>query len=330
MKKFFKIAGIILLLLVVFALAGIAYVKTALPDVGDPQEITIEKTPARIERGKYLANHVTVCMDCHSARDMSLYAGPLVPGDLGGGGEKFSADMGFPGNFYSRNITPYGIGEWTDGEVFRAVTTGVSRDGHALFPVMPYHGYGQLDQEDLYSIIAYVRSLAPVKRDIPTSVADFPVNLLLNTMPSKANPGKRPLESDTVAYGKYMVLAAGCVECHSKHDKGARVPGTEFGGGMQFKLPTGLAVSANITANKKDGIGTWTQEAFVKRFQAYADSNYVPPKVAPNGANTPMPWMMYAHMKENDLKAIYAYLRTVPVQDNAVVKFTPYPAGQSN
>eukprot|EP01098_Paradermamoeba_levis_P016887 TRINITY_DN9377_c0_g1_i1.p1 TRINITY_DN9377_c0_g1~~TRINITY_DN9377_c0_g1_i1.p1 ORF type:complete len:294 (-),score=-8.91 TRINITY_DN9377_c0_g1_i1:461-1342(-) len=266
----------------------------------------------------------SVCMDCHSSRDINLYAGPLVSGNFGGGGEKFSKEAGFPGNFYARNITPYGIGEWTDGEVFRAVTTGVSRDGHALFPVMPYHGYGQLDQEDLYSIIAYVRSLEPVMHDVPPSVADFPVSILLNTMPSKANLGKRPAETDIVNYGKYLVTAAACVECHSKMEKGARVPGTEFGGGMEFNLPTGIARSANITADKKHGIGSWSEAAFVKRFKAYADSTYSPPKVAAHGANTPMPWMMYAGMKENDLKAIYAYLKTVPVQDNAILKFQPY------
>ncbi|TLV02400.1 c-type cytochrome [Dyadobacter luticola] len=324
MKKLLKIVGILLAVLIVFALAGIAYVKTALPNVGEAPDIKIEKTPERIERGKYLAHNVTVCMDCHSKRDMNLYAGPLVGEELGGGGEKFSKDAGFPGNFYARNISPYGIGEWTDGEVFRAVTTGVSRDGHALFPVMPYHAYGQLDQEDLYSIIAYVRSLKPVQHDVEPSEADFPVSVLLNTMPSKANLGKKPAESDTVAYGGYMTLAAGCVECHSKFDKGARVPGTEFGGGMEFKLPTGTARSANITADNKTGIGLWSRDQFVRRFKQYKDSTYVPHKVEANGANTPMPWMMYAGMKETDLQAIYAYLRTVPVQNNEVVKFNPY------
>jgi mono/diheme cytochrome c family protein len=323
MKKILKIAGIILLVLVLGVAAAVAYVKTALPDVGDAPTISIEKTPARIERGKYLANHVTVCMDCHSTRDMNLFAGPVVPGNFGGGGEKFSKEAGFPGNFYARNITPYGIGDWTDGEVFRAVTTGVSRDGHALFPVMPYHGYGQLDQEDIYSIIAYVRSLESVKNDVPPSVADFPVSILLNTMPAKANLGKKPAESDVVNYGKYLVVAAGCVECHSQRDKGNLVPGTEFGGGMEFRLPTGIARSANITADQKHGIGSWSEADFVKRFKNYADSAYVPHQVAAKGANTSMPWIMYAGMQENDLKAIYAYLRTVPVLDNAVVKFQP-------
>lgn len=323
MKKILKIAGILVLVLILFALGAVAYVKTALPDVGEAPQLTIEKTPARLERGKYLANHVTVCMDCHSTRDWTLFAGPLQDGNFGGGGEVFNKDMGFPGTYYARNITPYSLATWTDGEVFRAVTTGVSRDGSALFPVMPYHGYGKLDPEDIYSIITYVRSLTPVENIVPARDPDFPVNILLNTMPSKAEPGKRPAETDVVSYGKYMVLAAGCVECHSRMEKGARVPGTEFGGGMEFKMPSGTVRSANITPDDKTGIGLWSEDAFVKRFKASADSGYVPHKVGPKEMNTPMPWLMYRGMEEKDLRAIFTYLKSIEPMDHKVVKFSP-------
>jgi len=322
MKKALKVAGAIFLVLIFFVAAGGIYVKTVLPNTSEAPQITIEKTPARIERGKYLANHISVCMDCHSTRDTTLFAGPIVAGNFGGGGEKFSQDMGFPGVFYSKNITPYALENWTDGEVFRAITEGVRKDGTALFPVMPYHAFGQLDQEDLYSIIAYVRSLPPVKNDVPESKADFPVNFLINTMPSKASLGNKPAESDMLATGKYLVTAAACVECHSKMDKGAKVPGTEFGGGMEFGLPAGTTRSANITSDKKTGIGAWSEEAFVKRFKMYADSSYSPHKVGPKDMNTPMPWMMYAGMTEKDLKAIYSYLQSLKPIQNEVVKFS--------
>lgn len=323
MKKLFKILGFVLLAVILFAAAAATYIKTALPNVGEPPVISVERTPERIERGKYLANHVTVCMDCHSSRDWSLFSAPLAPGNFGGGGEIFSRDLGFPGVFYARNITPYGIGKWTDGEVFRAITTGQSRDGHALFPIMPYLNYGQLDQEDIYSIIAYVRTLAPVEHDIAPAEADFPVNILINTMPTQSNLTKRPAETDQVEYGRYMATAAGCVECHSKREKGTRVPGTEYGGGMEFIMPNGVLTSANISPDKNTGIGSWTEDAFVNRFKTYADSSYKPHKVGPKEMNTAMPWMMYAGMKETDLKAIFAYLQTVPPLDNKVVKFRP-------
>ncbi|WAC13278.1 c-type cytochrome [Dyadobacter pollutisoli] len=323
MKKILRIVGILLAVVILVAASAILYIKTALPDVGDAPEISIEKTPARIERGKYLANHVTVCMDCHSSRDWNLYSAPLLEGNFGGGGEVFGRELGFPGVFHARNITPYGIGQWTDGEVFRAITTGVSRDGSPLFEVMPYHGYGQLDQEDIYSIVAYVRSLEAVKHDIPAPEKDFPVNILINTMPSKANLQPKPAESDVLATGKYMTRASGCVECHSMREKGKIVAGTEFGGGMEFVFPSGIVRSANITPDKTTGIGLWTEDAFVKKFKMYADSGYVPHKVGPTEMNTTMPWMMYAGMKEQDLRAIFTYLRSLSPISHTVVKFQP-------
>lgn len=322
MKKILKISGIIFLILLVVVAASGIYVKTVLPDTGPAPQLTIDRTPERIERGKYLANHVTVCMDCHSTRATDLFSGPLLPGNFGGGGEKFDKSMGFPGNFYSRNITPYGLGSWTDGEIFRAVTTGVNKEGKALFPVMPYHAYGQIDSEDVYSIIAYLRTLEPVKNDPPASEADFPVSFIINTMPSAASPGKRPADSDLVAKGKYLATAAACVECHSKMDKGAKVPGSEYGGGMEFGSPAGIVRSPNITSDKKTGIGQWTEETFVRRFKAYADSGYTPHRVGPKDMNTPMPWMMYAGMKEDDLKAIFAYLQSLSPIEHQVEKFT--------
>ena len=319
--KVLKITGKILsvLFLIVF-IAGV-YVKTALPDTGPAPDLKIERTPARLERGAYLANHVSVCMDCHSTRDWSRFAGPMAPKGFGGGGEKFDQNMGFPGTFFAPNITPYSLGSWTDGEIFRAVTTGVNKNGKALFPLMAYHRFGQMDKEDVYSIIAYIRELEPVKNDVPESQADFPVNFIINTMPKEAAFTKIPSEQDQAAYGKYLVNATGCVDCHSKTDKGSVIPGTELGGGMEFKLPGATLRSPNITMHKKTGIGSWTKEAFVKRFKMYADSNYVSPKVNPGEMNTPMPWTMFGGMKESDLEAIFAYLETVNPIENEVLRF---------
>lgn len=324
--KILKVAAIILLVIVICVAGGIIYIKTALPNVGPAADIKIEQTPQRIERGKYLANNVAVCMDCHSTRDWTQYAGPMTSG-LGAGGEVFSKEMGFPATFYAPNITPYALTSWTDGEIVRAVTTGVNKSGNALFPLMGYHRFGKMDEEDIHSIVAYIRTLPAIKKDIPRSKPDFPVNILINTMPEKAAFTKMPKEEDAVAYGKYLINVSGCVECHSKTDKGQVVPGTEFGGGMEFNQPAGIMRSPNITFDNKTGIGSWTSTFFVQRFKMYADSSYHGKSVAPTELNTPMPWTMFAGMSEKDLTAIYTYLKTIAPINNQVVR-AEYTAGK--
>lgn len=327
MKKLFKILSILLGIVVLIVIGLLAYVKLALPSVGDAPDLKVETTPEQVKRGEYLANHVTVCVDCHSTRDYTLFSAPIVPGTLGKGGELFDQKAGFPGLFTSKNITPYGIGTWTDGEVFRAITTGVSRDGHAFFPVMPYPYYGKMDAEDVKSIIAYLRSLKPIESKPADSKADFPFNFILNTIPQKAEMTTRPDTSDVVAYGKYMTTIAACVECHTKADKGALVAGMEYAGGREFALPTGLLITPNITFDKETGIGNWTKEAFITRFQAYADSTYKPHKVSGNDFQTIMPWTMYGGMNKQDLGAIFEYLKSLkPIKNAVPEKFKPNKA----
>jgi mono/diheme cytochrome c family protein len=319
MKKFIKVLAIIVVVILgLVALFG-AYLKLALPNVGDPEELTIDPTPARIERGAYLANHVTVCMDCHSQRDWTQFSGP-IGGNLGGGGEHFGPEMGFPGDFYSKNITPYNLGDWSDGEIFRLITSGVNKDGNPIFPVMPYHAYGRMDREDIFSIIAYIRTLEPISKDISDSKAIFPVNFLLHTMPQKAAFTTLPDTNDQVAYGQYLVNAAGCIDCHTPVKQGKIIPELAFSGGREFAMPGGLIVSSNITSHTENGIGGWTDDVFVRRFKAYVDSA-ANLQVEPGQLNTIMPWVMYAGMKERDLRAIYAYLQTLEPIDHRVVAF---------
>lgn len=321
MKKILKIAGRVFAILLVFVAIAIAYIKFALPNTGDAPYLVIDQTPERVARGKYLAHNVAVCMDCHSTRNWSLYAGPMDPATLGAGGEVFNQEMGFPGEFYAPNITPYALSSWTDGELLRAITTGVDKNGKALFPVMGYHRFGKMDKEDVYSIIAYLRTLPAIKKDIPESEPDFPVNILINTMPVKADYHKIPNEKNIVDYGGYLVNANGCVDCHSKMDKGAIVPGTEFGGGMEFVQPGGIVRSPNITPDAETGIGTWTKDIFVARFKMYTHQGYKPAQLKKGDLNTPMPWNMYAGMKEKDLEAIFAYLRNLEPIKHEVNRF---------
>lgn len=328
MKKLLKILGIVLLLLVAGVGTLISYALLLLPNVGDAPDLTIERTPQRVERGRYLAHAVASCMDCHSTRDWSKYSGPMVPGTVGKGGEVFDRSFGFPGVYYSRNITPFGIGRYTDGELFRVITTGVTKEGRAMFPVMPYTHYGSMDPEDIYSIIAYLRTIPSIENKIPESISDFPMNIIINTIPQKATPGKLPNPADKINYGAYLVNTAGCNECHTREQRGQIIKELEFSGGREFKMPDGsIFRSSNITPDKQTGIGNWTEEQFVQKFKSYADSNYHPPAVAKGEFNSLMPWTMYGQMTPTDLAAIYAYLMSVPAQQNAVAKYTP-PAGK--
>jgi len=310
--------------IVIVAVSGLLlYVKLALPNVGDAEEIVIEPTAEMIERGRYLANHVMVCMDCHSTRDWSKFSGPLVEGTLGKGGERFDESVGMPGVIISKNITPAGISRYTDGELFRVITTGVTKEGHPLFPLMPYPYYGRADREDIYAVIAYIRSLEPIENNVAESQLDFPLNFIVHTIPQKAELVKMPSPSDQVAYGAYLSNASGCMECHTRVNNGQILPEFAFAGGREFSFPDGSVVrSINITPDKT-GLGNWTEEMFVQRFKSYGDSTYTPPTVGPGEFNSIMPWTMYAGMTEDDLKAIFAYLKTVKPIENAVERFTP-------
>jgi cytochrome c553 len=312
MNKILRVV-LVLLAVVIVAIAGIGiYVKKALPNVGPAGEVRVQATPGRVERGRYLCTNVAACLVCHSDRDTSIYSGPLMAGTLGRGGELFGHAEGLPGDIYASNVTSYHLGNWTDGELFRAITAGVSKDGHALFPLMNYPAYGKLDQEDIYCIIAYLRTLPGITNDVPATQLDFPLNFIVNTIPARAQLVSRPDAGDSVAYGKYLVTMASCVDCHTQADKGKLVAGMEFAGGRDFSVKGRTPLySANITPDKETGIGNWSRELFIKKFKQYKDSGYVPRKVAAGEANTPMPWIAFAGMEEKDLSAIYTYLQTL-------------------
>lgn len=325
MKKALRVTAYVVAVLVAFAVAGIIYLQYAFPNVDAAPVISIEKTPALVERGEYIANHVAVCIDCHSTRDFSRFSGPPAPNTLGKGGDKFDHSLGFPGTFYARNITPdkeTGIGTWTDGEVYRAITRGVSKDGGPLFPVMPYKAYSQMTTEDAYAVIAYIRTLAPIRHKVPASDPDFPMNLILRTMPTNDAPAvlEKTALDDALAKGEYLLTIAACNDCHTPQQKGAPIEGMFLAGGMEFPTPDGgILRSANITPDKETGIGKWTEDAFVQRFKMHEN----PATVAPGGPNSIMPWSMYAGMKEEDLRSVYKYLMTVKPIKNKMERFTP-------
>lgn len=312
------------LLLVCLALGGLLaaatvgttlYLASAYPDVPPPEPLKVEMTPERVGRGHYLFHNVAGCATCHSTRDWSQYAGPVTPGSLGRGGDPFTPDVipGLPGQFYAPNITPAGVGDWTDGELIRAITSGVDRDGQALFPVMPYPHFGQLDRDDIESIVAYMRTMPPVESDVPSRSLRFPMQLVVRTLPRRPRFTPRPPASDKIASGEYVVRMAGCSECHTPNDaNGTKRLDRMFAGGVEFHLPGGGIVrSPNITPDADTGIGTWSEAQFVRRFKVW---EHAPSRVlgaSERSRNTMMWWKAYGGMSREDLSAVYAYLRSL-------------------
>lgn len=325
-RKLLKTTAIVLLIIIAGIVGLLIYIQTALPNTGPAPSIVITPTPEMISRGSYLANHVTVCVDCHSVRDWSKFSGPIVPGTEGQGGELFDKKTGFPGKIYSANITPYNINTWSDGELYKCITTGVTKDNIALFPVMPYHYYGQMDSLDVVAIIAYLRTLHPKENAIPAREINFPMNFIINTIPEKAHPLKRPEVSNTLEYGKYLTTIAGCAECHTKKENGKQV-GPLFAGGWEFTLPGGNIVrSANITPDKETGMGNLTAEGFIGLFKKRDPKKEPLSNVSKADFQSIMPWSMYAGMDSTDLIAIYTYLqKQKPVYNPLIIFSTVTP-----
>jgi len=314
----------IVLGIIVVVIAGLAiFVGTYSPAQRKTTDLIIEPTPARVARGKYLVQHVVGCMGCHSKRDWSRYAGPVV-GAIGTGSECFTEAQGVPGRVCPANLSSdkqTGLGGWTDDEILRAMREGIDKDGNALFPMMPFTEYRHLSDEDAQAVIAYLRTLPPVKNKVQKSEIKFPVSFFIKRIP-KPLEGRvqAPDRSDSLKYGEYLTTVAGCKVCHTPVDDQNR-PITEkaFSGGRELSGPFGTVRSANITSHKT-GLGNISRQQFIGRFKSFADPEILTVKV-PKGENTVMPWLEYAGMKEEDLGAIYEFLRTVPAIENQVEKY---------
>jgi mono/diheme cytochrome c family protein len=326
MRKALRALGWIATVVLVLVLGALAYLGLAYPKSEDPAAVEIEPTPELLARGEYLFEHVTGCVVCHSPHEPTVAGARVTPGSEGAGGPEFP--IGSAGTLYAKNITPAAIGDWTDGEIVRALRDGVSRDGTALFPLMPYFNFRRLGERDLTAIVAYVRTLAPRESEVPERHLAFPMNLIVRMMPGPAGPyPAAPDPSNTVAYGEYLVTAASCGDCHSPmDDRGRPLPGRELSGGNPF--PTGdgwVAHTANITPDSATGIGLWTRERFVSNAHQRASAAGSP--LSEQARLTPMPWIAFAGMTDEDLGAVYDYLRTVDPVRHEVVRFTREETG---
>lgn len=323
MKKVLLIAAAVIVLVPAVAFG---YLKTMKPAQRPAPTEKVESTPERIARGKYLSEVVVGCVDCHSDFDLTRFTFPAKPGSEYAGGFCFDKDVAdFPGKVCAQNLTSdpeTGLGSWTDGEIMRAFREGVSRDGHALFPMMPYPYLKTLSDEDAKSLVAYLRTLAPIKKETEVGYVDFPVNLFIKFEPQPiTEPVPHPDPKDTVAYGKYLATLS-CIECHTPVDSTMHpLPGKEYSGGRHFDLskivPGMKFASANITPHKETGIGQRSKENFIAVFRAFRDPSFKTETVE-GTANTLMPWVRLSQMTDEDLGAIYDYLMTVPALENAV------------
>ncbi len=324
-----KALSVLAALAVVLTLAGfIAYNVMSRPAQRPASTEKVEITPERVQRGEYLAKHVAVCFACHSQHDWSRYAGP-ISGPPGAGGDCLTRAQGAPGPICTSNITPdreTGIGDWTDGEILRAMREGVDREGKTLFPMMPYEEYRKMSDEDAKAIVAYLRSMPAVRYEAPETDLDFPIRFFMKGVPKPLDgPVPEPDRSDPVKYGKYLTDISVCMFCHTPVD-GTHQPIQDklFAGGHPLLGQWGVVSSANLTSHPT-GMGNRTKEEFIAVFRSFSDPSKAP--VVKDGKGTGMPWYDLAGMSDEDLGAIYDYLRSLPPQDNLVDKHPKMPIG---
>ena len=251
-----------------------------------------------LERGAYLMNSIAVCGNCHTPK------GPQgdIPGMELAGMENVYVVPEM--TVHAPNITPdaeTGIGGWTDAQLIKAIREGIRPDGTIIGPPMPVARYRGLSDRDAEALVAYIRSVAPVRNTVPKSVYNVPLP------PSYGPPVgsvPEPSRTDRLAYGAYLAgPVAHCTECHSPMGpQGPDLENALGAGGMEIPGPWGVSVSANITPT---GLADRTDEEIKQMIRT---------GIRPEGSRMmpPMPYPAYATMSAQDLDAIVAYLRTLP------------------
>lgn len=309
MKKLGKIVLYVLLTLVVLLVVGISLTIGWRPIVGPKvRPLTarrFEATPQRLERGHYIATALSGCTTgCHAPREVSAGGVTVAPGMEGAGQVMPIPDL--PGRVVAPNLTPdpqTGAGSWTDDQLARAIREGIGHDGRTLFPFMPYPNFRKMSDEDLASVVVYLRSLPAVHHELPTTEIIFPVKYLMRSAPepvTQAVPAPDP--GDRVKYGQYLVTLGSCRECHTPQDKGQAAPGMELAGGFTLAEPGLTAASANLTPDAS-GINYYDEALFIQALRTgYVKARKLSPL---------MPVDVYKNLTDDDLKAMFAYLRTL-------------------
>jgi mono/diheme cytochrome c family protein len=306
-----KILGYALVLVLLLAAGLITFTVGWRPIIGPKVRATTDRTftptPTRLERGRYLVNDVMGCFECHS--QVELKDGINVPVGKPGAGRVFVNEGKM--RVVAPNITPdktNGLGNWTDDQIARAIREGVDKGGHTLFPIMPYLQYRYVSDEDVAAVVVYLRSIEAATSSLPPTSVPFPVSRLINAAPQPVTTVADPDPSNRVARGEYLVHAGACPECHNPADSHGRpVAVMDLAGGTTIEK----VASTNITPDAS-GISYYDENLFIQAIRTG--------KVKARTLHV-MPWWLYRGMTDDDLKAVFAYLRTVkPVKhrvDNA-------------
>jgi mono/diheme cytochrome c family protein len=249
------------------------------------------------ERGRYLVETIASCANCHTPRGPN---GPLPDKKLSGGEvikhQDFTAVV--------PNITPdpeTGIGKWTDDQIVSAIREGRRPDGSLLGPAMPSRFYRGIGDDDARAIVAYLRSVLPVHNPI-TAKSHYDRPLPASWGPPVGRVSA-PSKTDKTAYGAYLAGPVGrCIDCHTEQHDGA--VGPLGAGGKAFYGPWGVSVSANITPDKLEGIGDWSDAEIERAIRT---------GVARDGRklSPPMPFTAYSGIAVEDMATLIAYLRSL-------------------
>jgi mono/diheme cytochrome c family protein len=313
MKKAYKILlfsvlGIILILFCLVMFVNVAGIPSY---ENEAQDLQVEITGERVTEGARMA--AILCIQCHGSTDGKLGGSPME-------------DVSVFGEVYAPNITQHpqlGITDYTDGELVYLMRTGIRKDGQYVPPWMPK--FPHLSDEDMYSIVAFLRSDHPLVQpsdiQLPEIKPSFLTKMLTRTPAFKPLPypeGKveAPPAEDKVAYGKYLVdTKFDCFSCHSADFKRVDIMRPENsegylgGGNMLLDKEMNEIYSSNLTMDKETGLGNWTEEEFIRtlRFGMRPD-------------NTPLrfPMVPAPMITDAEASAMWAYLQTVPVIVNKV------------
>ncbi len=279
-----------------------------------------ERTQARLERGRYLVEGPARCFMCHSDIDWTQPGGQPQKGRKGAGHiwideelpwlpqrsdlERRSGWLGLWGQLLvSPNITPdreTGAGDWSDDILVQAIRQGMGHDGRVLFPGMPHRQFRKLSDEDLASIIVYLRSIPAVRNPLPVTVLPKEIRQSLQASEPITEPVPSPDHFDSVEWGAYLVGLSDCMGCHNAFDQDSQpIPGLAFAGGALLVEPWGQVTTPNITPDPS-GISYYDEELFVQVMRTgWVGARELKPI---------MPWSFYGNMADEDLKAIFAYL----------------------
>ena len=320
MKQFFKILlyGIGIVVLLIAAAAAFFYVKgvpryeyAPTPEISN---LKVNPDSARVARGLKIA--ALMCNECHLDERMKM-TGKVSP-DL-------PKEFGTVASYNITHDKEHGIGAWTDGELYYFLRTGIRKDGSWAPPFMPK--FPLMADEDLYSVIAWLRSDDPRLQADPKEFPPNQYNLLVKFLSNVAFPAPPlpnhpitiPDSTDMIALGKYVANGlATCFPCHSADFKKMDLLVPEntagfYGGGNPMLNMEGETVySANLTMDKETGIGNFTRQQFLEAVK-YCKN--------PRGGSLVYPMFPHTTLTDQEVNAVYAYLQTVPVIRNPVDRY---------